>query len=76
MYGDEFTSLLQLDSGFFYTPKDKWIGLRNIQTPNEKEEGWNNRKGLRQQYQLNFLPCLAFVFHITRWTPIKKEKKK
>lgn len=74
MYGDDFKELFHID--LYFAPKDRWIGLRNIGSPNEKEEGWKDRKGLEQKYQLQLIPCIAMNFSITRWTSTKKEKKK
>lgn len=76
MYGDDFKELYHLDLWFSYASKDRWIGLRNVGTPSEKEEGWRERKGLEQRYQFQLIPCIAINFSITRWTSTKKEKKK
>ena len=51
MYGDDFKELFHLDLYFSYSSKDRWIGLRNVGTPSEKDEGWKNRKGVEQRYQ-------------------------
>ena len=76
MYGDDFKDLVHLNLYFSYTSKDRWIGLRNIGSPNEKEERWKDRKGLEQNYQFQLIPCIAMNFSITRWTSTKGKKKK
>ena len=76
MFNDTWKELLHVSFTFIYTPKDRWIGLRNLGSPNEKDETWKERKGLEQPYQFNFLPCLGVFFKIMRWTSTKKEIKK
>lgn len=76
MYGDDFKELYHLDLYISYTPKDRWIGLRNIGPSNEKNEDWKNRKGQEQRYQLQLIPCISMNFSIIRWTSTKEKKKK
>lgn len=76
MYGDNFKELYHLDLYISYAPTDRWVGLRNIGNPDEKDEAWKYRKGLQQKYQLQLIPCIAMNFSITRWTSTKVKKKK
>lgn len=61
---------------FLYSPKERWIGIRNWRRPEEVKQEWKNRTGQKQLYLLQLIPCLGIAFKITRWTPIKKETKK
>jgi len=76
MYGDDFKELFHIDLYFSYSSKDRWIGLRNIGSPSEKEQGWKNRKGAEQRYQFQLIPCIAMNFSIVRWKSTKEKKKK
>lgn len=61
---------------FVYSPKEKWIGIRNWRQPQTKEQGWNDRIGKKQLYLLQLIPCLGIAFEVTYWTSTKKEVKK
>ncbi len=61
---------------FTYSPKERWIGLRNWRRPNNVEERWKERTGKKQLYLLQLIPCLGVAFEITYWTSTKKEVKK
>lgn len=61
---------------FVYSPKERWIGIKNWGRPEELKEEWKHRVGKKQLYLLQLIPCLGLSFHITRWTSTKKEVKK
>lgn len=68
--------LFHLDWYGVIQPSEKWIGLRSQGSANNVEQAWRERKGKKQRYQLNLLPCVTIVFDYTKWTSTKKEKKK
>jgi len=73
---DGYADLGSFEMFFLYSPKERWIGLRNWRTPENVEQRWLNRTGTKQFYLLQLIPCLGIAFKITRWTPIKEAKKK
>ena len=60
---------------FLYSPKERWVGIRNWRRPETQEQSWNDRVGKKQLYLLQLIPCLGIAFEITRWTSTKKEVK-
>lgn len=73
---DGYKDLGSFEMFFLYSPKERWVGIRNWRRPEEKKEEWKNRIGQTQLYLLQLIPCLGIAFKITRWTSTKKEKKK
>ncbi len=73
---DGYAELGSCEIFFMYSPKERWIGLKTWRRPNDIDQAWLNRTGKKQLYLLQLLPCLGIAFHITRWTTIKKEKKR
>lgn len=61
---------------FVYSPKERWMGIRNWRRSEEINEEWKHRVGQKQLYLLQLIPCLGFAFEITRWTSTKKQVKK
>lgn len=78
MIDDTHTTIFHFESFLTFTPKERWIGIRNYRDPEQIKEEWKNRKGTKQWYQLNLIPCLGLHFYINRWHVIdpKIEKKK
>jgi len=75
MNDDGYKDLGSFQMYFMYSPKERWIGIRNWRRPSKVDEGWLNRTGRKQLYLLQLIPCLGIAFEITRWTSIKKNKK-
>lgn len=73
---DGYKDLGSFQMYFLYSPKERWMGIRNWRRVEKIEQKWENRTGEKQLYLLQLIPCLGFAFEITRWTPIKPEKKK
>jgi len=72
---DGYHDLGSFEVSFLYSPKERWIGIRNWRHPNTIDQGWKNRTGKKQLYLLQLIPCLGIAFEITRWTSTKKERK-
>lgn len=73
---DGYHDLGSFQMYFLYSPKERWIGIRNWRRPTEIEQRWKNRIGKKQLYLFQLIPCLGIAFEITRWTPIKEKKKR
>lgn len=76
MNDEDYKDLGSFHMYFVYSPKEKWIGIRNWRRVEEIEQKWRDRVGKKQLYLLQLIPCLGFAFEITRWTSTKKEGKK
>jgi len=76
MNDDGYKDLGSFNFFFTYSPKERWIGIRNWRRPDEIEQQWKDRIGEKQLYLLQLIPCLGIAFFITRWTSTKKKGKK
>jgi len=76
MNSEGYKDLGSFQMYFVYSPKERWVGIRNWRTPEIKEQQWKERVGEKQLYLLQLIPCLGIAFEITRWTSTKKKGKK
>lgn len=76
MLDEGYKDLGSFSMYFVYSPKERWVGIRNWRSPSTIEQQWKDRVGEKQLYLLQLIPCLGFAFEVTRWTSTKKKGKK